>query len=120
MLSDEFCTLVLSMFRQTATVWAQLHTSDPGPEGLLGQVVDRRRLEVRWGEQQGPALVSQSPLIWRELQGVPGFPQTVTHLSLWSDPNQGVRWATLQIPAVRVPHLATLEIPAGLTLRLAA
>jgi hypothetical protein len=119
MVSEEFCTYTLSLFKQTTTAWAQLHSGEPGDDGLMSQVIDGRRLEVRWGDQQGPALVSQSPLIWRELKGVPGFPQEITHVTLWSNPTQGVRWATLRIPAVRVPHLATFEIPAGLTLRLA-
>lgn len=120
MVSDHFCTYVLSLFKQTSTAYAQLHTSDPGPDGLLGGCNDSRRLEVVWGAQEGPELVSSNSLIWSEVQGIPGFPQLITHITLWAAPFGGKCWAVIPISPIRVPHLATLEIPAGMTLRLAS
>ena len=118
MVTDAFCTYVLSLFKQTTTGYAQLHTGDPGPDGLLAGCVDNRRVEIRWGAQQATSLVAENALVWKEVQGIPGFPQTVTHISIWSDPNGGVCWACIPVNPIRVPHLATLEIPIGLTLNL--
>lgn len=118
MVTDAFCTLVLSLFKQTTTSYAQLHTGNPGPDGLLAGCIDNRRMEIRWGTQEGPRLVAQNALVWKEVQGIPGFPQTIDHLTIWSDLNNGTCWATIPLAPIRVPHLATLEIPLGLTLNL--
>lgn len=118
MLTDAFTILALSLFKRTTTSWAQLHTADPGPAGLLGCSSDRRRVGVRWEEGEGTALVATNSLLWPEVQGIPGFPQTVTHLTIWSEPEDGQCWAIVPLAPVRVPHLATLEIPIGLTISL--
>jgi hypothetical protein len=119
MVSEAFCTHVLNVFKQTTSAWAQLHAGDPGSDGVLCGCIDRRRIQIEWLPQQGPNLVSGNSLIWSEVQGVPGFPQTIDHITVWSEPTGGVCWAILPITPIRVPHLATLEIPMGLTLQLA-
>lgn len=118
MVSDNFCVYVLSLFKQTTTCWAQLHSENPGMEGVDGVCTDSRRLEVHWAPAETGALVSDRAIIWNQFQGITGFPQTVEFITLWSEPQNGILWATLRIPPIRIPHMATLEIPAGLEVRL--
>jgi hypothetical protein len=115
MLSDTFLEYVLTVFRQTQSTWVQLHISDPGG-GLQGLTNERRRRLIEWAPIVGPMLTSKNTLRWDEVQGIPGYPATFTHVSLWSAPEDGELWGTSSIMALRVPHLSTFEIPAGLTL----
>lgn len=119
MLCDALLEHMADTFRRTTSTWAQLHTGDPGPDGHMAGCIDGRRVEIRWSPVPGTSLVAENALHWREVQGIPGFPQTVTHLSLWSDPDGGRCWAVVPLAPIRVPHLATLEIPIGLTVSLA-
>lgn len=118
MVSEQFCSYVLALFLQAQPSWCQLHVADPGPDGVLGGSVERARKEIRWGQLQNCRVQSVNSLIWDEVHGMPGFPQNVSFLSVWSAPEGGAFWMSTPIVPVRVPHLASLEIPAGITLDL--
>lgn len=116
MLTDAFFCHALDQFKHTTSSWAQLHTGDPGCDGLLSGAIDRRRMGVSWSTATATALVATNALVWNQVQGIPGFPQTITHVSIWSGPEDGMCWAVVPLTPVTVPHLATLEIPIGLTI----
>lgn len=116
MVTDAFCSYVLALFLQAQPSWCQLHVADPGPDGMLGGAVERSRREIRWGRLEGSRVFSQNPLMWDRVAGVPGFPQTICYLSVWSAPEGGMCWMRTPVVPVRVPHEASLEIPAGICL----
>ncbi len=119
MVTSEFCSLVLGLFTSTETCWAQLHTSNPGDQGELGQSIDRRRQPVRWSPVEQASVATANALRWDNFQGIPGYPTRIQWLSLWSAPSEGKCWATIPLMPIVVPHLATFELPAGIRLEFA-
>lgn len=75
-------------------------------------------MEVRWRRVGPLAAESTNPLIWSEVQGVPGYPQRYTYLSLWSAPEGGMLWSYAPMQPMVVPHLSTFEIPPGIIFNL--
>ena len=118
MVTDAFCAYAIAQVVVAQAFWAQLHTGDPGPNGLFAGSVDQTRQQILWGTIDGCRAYSSNTLRWDEVSGVPGFPQNISHLSLWSGPQGGLCWATTRLVPLRVPHKATLEIPPGITLDL--
>ena len=116
MVTAEFCNQVLGLFTATETCWAQLHTSDPGDRGDLGQTIDRRRQQVQWQPVEGVCVATANTLRWDNFQGIPGYPARIQWLSLWSAPEAGKCWASIPLMPMSVPHLATFEIPVGIKL----
>lgn len=116
MVTEQFCSTVLGLFTATETCWAQLHTSDPGREGDLGQTIDRRRQQVQWASVTGVAVATANTLRWDNFQGIPGYPARIQWLSLWSAPEGGKHWASIPLMPIVVPHLATFELPPGIRL----
>jgi hypothetical protein len=104
------------MVARSRFVW-MLHVADPGPTGEFGQCIDGRTVEVTVMPLAPGRWRVTTPALWRELRGVPGMMTTITHLSLWAD-NWLVEVIPLRTP-FRVPHLGSLEIPAGTTLTVA-
>lgn len=119
MLTNAFCNLALRQFVTTQPSWAQLHTSDPGSDGLNGGAIDVRRMQITWGPVTGVTVASTNTLTWDNVKGIPSFPQDIKFLTLWSAAEGGICWASSPILPIRVPNGATLEIPPGIALHLA-
>lgn len=114
MICDAFYAWVARQVAAVGESWVQLHIGDPGDDGILAGAVDGRRMATTW-MADAATLTSTRVLRWDNVQGIPGYPQRVTHLSFWTAPQDGACWFTTPLTApVNVPHGATLEIPAGI------
>lgn len=115
---EDFHAVALDAWLASWPSWAQLHIADPGPRGEMGGAVESRRMEVRWRRTAPTVVTSTNPLVWSEVQGIPGYPQRYTHLSLWSAPQGGMLWSYGRMEPMIVPHLSTFEIPPGIVFNL--
>lgn len=117
MFHDDCLAACASWIANTRSLWAQLHVGPPGDIGELAGAVEPQRVATRW-VAGGPTLTSIDVLRWERVRGVPGYPQRITHLSFWTEPENGQCWLTTPLTPILVPHNATLEIPAGIKARL--
>lgn len=92
--------------------WVQLHTADPGPDGLAHVAVLATRQAASLTVAGGRVLVSTTDLVWDA--GLAD--ETITHVSLWDAAANG-HCGVIGACRTAVPVHASdpdLTIPAGL------
>lgn len=97
-------------FTGIATVYAQLHTADPGASGTTAASAETTRKAITWNAAANGSKSMSGTLSWTSWSA---GPETITHVSLWDASTSGnFLWSGALATSKAVANNDTLNITA--------
>mgnify|MGYP000853225116 FL=1 len=108
-LTTHGATAILNQTAHPAVLYARGHLGNPGPDALLNDAAESRRVSVTLGTAAAGAVTN----VGTATIALAGATEDWTHLSLWDASSVGNPWWIVELPA-------PLSITAGETIGFAA
>ncbi len=84
-LEDKLLDTLRNQSFAVTTVYAQLHTGDPGEDGTSSVATESDRVSLTWNAASGGSMATSATASWTSVAGT----ETLTHFSLWDAATAG-------------------------------
>jgi hypothetical protein len=84
-LEDKLLDTLRNQSFAVTTVYAQLHTGDPGEDGTSSVATEDTRVSLTWNAASGGSMATSATASWTSVAAT----ETLTHFSLWDAASAG-------------------------------